>query len=137
MRSDRLCRARRRPALQRATYAYARIQLRPLGRPFAGAELGIADGEQIGKVIGVELQLLERETGASVEELAADGAAAGPPRASTSSSPTCPPTTLLQLADAVADQPVLLLQRHRAGRQRCAPPTAARNVAHVIRATSC
>jgi ABC transporter substrate binding protein (PQQ-dependent alcohol dehydrogenase system) len=51
-------------------YAYATLPLRPLGRPFVGAEVAIEESVQIGDVIGVDFAL-ERMAGASVDELAA------------------------------------------------------------------
>lgn len=51
-------------------YAYATLPLRPLGRPFAGAEVAIGESVQIGDVIGVEFAV-ERRSGATVDELAA------------------------------------------------------------------
>jgi ABC transporter substrate binding protein (PQQ-dependent alcohol dehydrogenase system) len=49
--------------------AYARIQLRPLDRPFAAAELALAEAESIGRVIRVRFALA-RASAASAEALA-------------------------------------------------------------------
>ena len=49
--------------------AYARIQLRPLDRPFAAAELALAEAESIGRVIRVRFAL-ERASAKSAEALA-------------------------------------------------------------------
>jgi ABC transporter substrate binding protein (PQQ-dependent alcohol dehydrogenase system) len=87
-------------------YAYARIQLRPLGRAISGAELGIADGQQIGKVIGLDFSL-EHVTGGNAEEIAAalrDFAARGVHFVIVD----LPAPTLLEVADAVAGEQLLL-----------------------------
>ena len=49
-------------------HAYARIQLRPLGRPFVGAEVAIDKSASIGRVIKTNFAV-EKSTGASVDEL--------------------------------------------------------------------
>ena len=49
-------------------HAYARIQLRPLGRPFVGAEVAIDESASIGRVIKTNFAV-EKSTGASVDEL--------------------------------------------------------------------
>lgn len=109
-------------------YAYARIQLRPLGRAISGAELGIADGQQIGKVIGANF-LLEREIGASVEELA-ETVRGWVGRGIHFVVADLPADALLQLADAVADQPVLLLNA-TAPDDRLRAADCRANVAHI------
>lgn len=87
--------------------AYTGIEFRTLGRPYAGAELGIADARILGKVIGVEFQLVKK-TGSSVDELVAtleqwkdDGVSFV--------LADLPADTLSQLAGAVNAWPLLLL----------------------------
>ena len=50
------------------TQAYARIQLRPRGRPFAGAEIGITDAKIIGDAIEVSFSV-ERRIGSDPKAL--------------------------------------------------------------------
>ena len=87
-------------------YAYARIQLRPLGRAFSGAELGLADGQQIGRVIGANFTL-RRAAGASVEELA-ETVRGWVGEGVHFVVADLPADALVALADAIAGQPVLL-----------------------------
>ena len=87
-------------------YAYARIQLRPLGRAFSGAELGLADGQQIGRVIGANFKLARKE-GASVDELSAtirEWVGQGVHFVVAD----LPAASLLALADSISGEPVLL-----------------------------
>jgi ABC transporter substrate binding protein (PQQ-dependent alcohol dehydrogenase system) len=49
-------------------HAYARIQLRPEGRPYPGAQVAIGEAEMIGQVIGITFDL-ERARGGSVAEI--------------------------------------------------------------------
>ncbi|WP_414474454.1 ABC transporter substrate-binding protein [Microvirga sp. M2] len=53
-----------------ADAAYARIQLRPLDRPFAGAEVAMAEAEPISRVIKTTFSL-ERFSGVDLDEIAA------------------------------------------------------------------
>lgn len=52
-----------------ADYAYNMVPVRPLGRPYAGVELGIADAAQIGLAIDVNFSVT-RSVGANIDELA-------------------------------------------------------------------
>jgi ABC transporter substrate binding protein (PQQ-dependent alcohol dehydrogenase system) len=111
------------------TRTYARIQLQPHGRPFAGAELGLADAATIGQVIGTDFTL-ERFQGETVEDVAAQvraWAGAGRPFVIAD----LPPDALLAVADAVADLDVVLFNIANAeSRLRGADCRA--NVLHVI-----
>ncbi len=87
--------------------AYYLVPVRPLGSPITGAELGIADAQTIGKVIGVDFGL-RTDLGASIEAItetvrgwAGDGV--------NFVIADLPAAELLSLADAVADLPVTLL----------------------------
>ena len=89
------------------TQAYARIQLRPRGRPFSGAEVGIADAEIIGDAIKVVFSI-ERRIGADpkglvkeIESLSAEGVHFF--------LVDLPEIQLLDLADRVQGSNVLLL----------------------------
>ena len=89
------------------TQAYARIQLRPRGRPFSGAEVGIADAKIIGDAIKVVFSI-ERRVGADPTELVKE-------IESLSDEGVhffmvdLPEVELLTLADRVHDNDVLLL----------------------------
>ena len=87
--------------------AYARIQLRPRGRPFAGAQVGIADAKIIGDAINVEFSLERRVGGSStelveeIESLSEEGVHFF--------LVDLPEAELVNLADRVRDNEVLLL----------------------------
>ncbi|MAL99831.1 MAG: amino acid ABC transporter substrate-binding protein [Alteromonadaceae bacterium] len=108
--------------------AYTGIEFRTLGRPYAGAELGIEDARMLGNVIGVEFQLVKK-TGSSVDELVEtlrqwrdDGVSFV--------LTDLPADTLSQLAAAVSEWPLLLLNISSADDsirgERCRA-----NIAHV------
>ncbi|WP_338608704.1 ABC transporter substrate-binding protein [Pelagibacterium nitratireducens] len=83
------------------------VPQRPWGRSMAGALLGIADGQQIGQVIGVEFGLREAH-GSTVDELAAtvgEWAQDGVHFIIAD----LPSEQLLALSEALRDQPVILL----------------------------
>ncbi len=87
-------------------YAYAMVPVRPLGRAEKGAELGIADAAPIGNVIHADFTLRHVE-GADVAELVAaiDGWVSEGVHFVLAD---LPGPELLELADAVADQPVTI-----------------------------
>lgn len=87
--------------------AYAGIVLRTLGRPWPGAELGVADAALLGRVTGQTFSLLHK-TAASPAELADDGRAlekAGAHFILTD----LPADALVGLQKALANDPVLLM----------------------------
>ncbi len=89
-----------------ADYAYAMVPVRPLGRAEKGAELGIGDAAAIGNVIHVDFTLRHVE-GADVAELATtiEGWVSEGVHFVLAD---LPGPDLLQLADAVAGQPVTI-----------------------------
>jgi ABC transporter substrate binding protein (PQQ-dependent alcohol dehydrogenase system) len=87
-------------------YAYYMVPVRPFGRAVKGAELGIEDAQQIGRVINVDFNLQHAE-GADVAELAAaiNGWVGEGIHFVLAD---LPGDDLLTLADAVADLPVTI-----------------------------
>ncbi len=90
-----------------ADYAYNMVAVRPLGRPYAGAELGIADALQIGLAINTSFTLSRRTSEdvqaviASIEAFVTEGihfVVAD-----------LPADALLAVSDAVAGLPVAIL----------------------------
>lgn len=105
------------------------VPQRPWGRSIAGAQLGIADGQQIGQVIGVEFGLREA-SGNTAEELAAsvsDWAQDGVHFVVAD----LPAEELIALSDAVQDQPVMLLNVS-AQQDELRAAACRANVVHVI-----
>jgi ABC transporter substrate binding protein (PQQ-dependent alcohol dehydrogenase system) len=110
--------------------AFAGIVVRDIGRPLPGARLGLQDARDVGRAVGTDFRLIEagapdaealvqrarrmvREKGAAF--LIAD----------------LPPEALLKVADALEDEPALLLNvSARADRLR--EEDCRRNVAHVV-----
>ncbi|MCP8939626.1 amino acid ABC transporter substrate-binding protein [Alsobacter sp. SYSU M60028] len=88
--------------------AYARIPLRPLGRPVAGAEVAVKESESVAKVLGMRLSL-EQASGASVQELAATVKTWAAEQDIHYVVTDLSGPDLKALAAAVADAPVLLL----------------------------
>lgn len=86
--------------------AYYLVPVRPLGSPVTGAELGIADAQTIGKVIGVDFGL-RSELGDSIAAITATvrGWAGDGVHFVIADLPAA---ELLTLADAIADLPVTL-----------------------------
>jgi ABC transporter substrate binding protein (PQQ-dependent alcohol dehydrogenase system) len=113
-------------------YAYNYVPVRPLGRAVRGAELGIADAQQIGGVINVNFTL-RYASGADTAELAATvggWVAEGVHFVLVD----LPGAEMLSLADAVADLPVTLFNvsafENRLRGQACRA-----NVIHAIPST--
>jgi ABC transporter substrate binding protein (PQQ-dependent alcohol dehydrogenase system) len=82
------------------------VPVRPFGSPLPGAQLGIADAQTIGKVIGVDFGL-KSELGDSIEDISKtvrDWSGAGMHFVIAD----LPAAELLQLSDAVADLPVTI-----------------------------
>jgi ABC transporter substrate binding protein (PQQ-dependent alcohol dehydrogenase system) len=111
------------------TRTYARIQLQPHGRPFAGAELGLEDAATIGQVINTDFTL-ERFEGETVDDVAAQVRAwAGEGRPFVIADLSA--DDLLAVSDAVADLDVLLFNiANDESRLRGADCRA--NVLHVL-----
>jgi ABC transporter substrate binding protein (PQQ-dependent alcohol dehydrogenase system) len=109
--------------------ADAQVPVRPLGRPFDAVAVGIADAAQIGKVVGVDFSV-QRKTGESVEELIG-AAEAWSEQGVGFILADLPAPQLLQLADALRDRDIIILNV-------AAPEDALRgescraNVVHVI-----
>jgi ABC transporter substrate binding protein (PQQ-dependent alcohol dehydrogenase system) len=113
-------------------YAYNMVPVRPLGRPFPGAELGIEDALQIGQAINTTFSLTRSTSNdveavvAAVQGFVADGIHFV--------LADLPADALLTLSDRVADLPVTILNI-------AAPEDALRaescryNVVHVIPST--
>ena len=86
--------------------ALAGIEFRTLGRPLPGAELGIEDAATVGRVIGVEFELVTaRDDVADLVEEVRNWASGGVAFVVAD----LPAPALLALADAVADLPVTVL----------------------------
>ena len=112
-------------------YAYAQCRCgRSAGR--SGAELGIADGQQIGKVIGSSSS--SSEAGGSVEELA-ETVEGGPARACTSCSRICRPSA--PAARGPLPGPPELLLNATAPDDRLRAPDCRANSRTFFRATPC
>lgn len=110
-------------------YAYAEVPVRPLGRPLAGVEVGIADAAPIGTVIGVGFDY-EQATGATLEELAAtvtEWSGSGVHYVVAD----LPAAALVELADHVADQDVILFNVS-AYEDELRGASCRANVVHVI-----
>lgn len=114
--------------------AYARIPLKPQGRPVKGAEVALAESESVAKVIGLRLGL-EQASAASIEDLAGTVKRWASEQDIHFVVTDLPAQGLLQLAAAVKDAPVLLLNA-------TAPDDALRgascmaNIAHTTPSTS-
>ena len=110
-------------------YAYNFVPVRPLGPAFDGAELGIADAQQIGGVINVDFTL-RRASGAEVAELTA--AIEGWVAAGTHFVlADLPGAEMLALAEAIADLPVTLFNVS-AYEDRLRSEACRANVIHTI-----
>lgn len=110
-------------------HSYARIKLRPEGRPFAGAEVALAESEMIGQVIGVSFDL-ERFQGLTVEDIAAriaDWAGAGRRFVIAD----LPADELVAVADAFAGSEVLLINA-AASEARLRGADCRANIVHTI-----
>lgn len=115
-----------------ADYAYNMVPVRPLGPAYNGAELGIIDAAQIGRVINVEFTLQHASAADSAAVIAAvrDWAAAGTHFILAD----LPADVLLQVSDAVTDLPVTIFNvSATADRLRAADCRA--NVIHTIPST--
>ena len=112
-----------------AQRSYARIQLKPVARPFAGAEIGIADAAAIGRVIGTEFSLARRAAADQAGLLAVLDALYDSHHARFFLV-DLDDAAVLALADAVAGRDVLLLNL-TAPDNRLRGEDCRRNVAHV------
>lgn len=113
-------------------YAYNMIPVRPLGRPYAGAELGIADAVQIGQAINVNFSLTRSVSDdvqgiiAAVEGFVAEGIHFV--------LADLPAEALLAVSDGVADLPVQILNI-AAPEDYLRGESCRYNVVHVIPST--
>ena len=87
--------------------AYAGIVLRTEGRPFPGAEVGLADARSIGRLLGIDFELVKAQ-GSSAEELAATVGDWVRERDVHFVLADLPAEALLALSDRLADLPVTI-----------------------------
>src|SRR5690606_12412629 len=87
--------------------AYSGIQFYTLARPFAGAEVGIEEAQDVGRLLGIEFEL-EKAAAESVTALA-EQVSAWAEGGTHFVVADLPADALVQLADAIADQDVILI----------------------------
>lgn len=110
-------------------YAYAEVPIRPLGRPLPGVEIGVADAEQIGNVVGVRFSA-DSATGATVDDVV-DVVAAWAGAGVHYVVADLPAATLIELADRVAGEDVILFNVS-ASEDELRGESCRANVVHVI-----
>lgn len=116
-----------------ADNAYAGIVYRTLGRPLAGAKLGVQDAQTLGRVIGKQFELKEASAASAadlpkLEKAVSDWAAAGDIHFVIADLPA---DVLLKLADAEKNRPVLLMNVS-APQDRLREADCRANIVHVI-----
>ncbi|HQZ12198.1 MAG TPA: ABC transporter substrate-binding protein [Devosia sp.] len=109
--------------------AYYMVPVRPFGSPLPGAELGIADAQTIGKVIGVDFGL-KSELGDSIDDINAT-VRGWSGEGMNFVIADLPATELLALSDAVADLPVTIFNI-AAGEDNLRGADCRANVVHMI-----
>lgn len=114
----------------RTDSAYTGIVFRDLGRPFAGAELGLADAQTIGQVMGVDFKLQHRSA-PSVAELSSTVDDWVRDRGVGFVLTDLPAEALLELADASRELPVLFFNIS-APDDRLRRSDCRANIAHVF-----